>query len=263
MPPLRGHIVAAGARGPTLSALLGDGTIRLALAMNALVMLTAFLVVPNIAPHLLQNLGYPRDRLDLGYMVGGATSFLIMRVAGHGIDRYGAARVSVVGTVVLIGVLAFAFIAPGAIGAAGVLVVFVLFMGAMSVRNVSMSSLSTRVPRADQRAGYMSLQSTAQHISSATGAFVSSRLLHEAPGGRLTGISTVSTISAVLALGLPPLLAAINKRVTVREGRETADSVRRRASPAGAHRGRVWEPSRVHIRSEQQAPVNENTFSDG
>jgi predicted MFS family arabinose efflux permease len=221
MPSLRGHIVAAGARGPTLSALLGDGTIRLALAMNALVMLTAFLVVPNIAPHLLQNLGYPRDRLDLGYMVGGATSFLIMRVAGHGIDRYGAARVSVVGTVVLIGVLTFAFIAPGAIGTAGVLVVFVLFMGAMSVRNVSMSSLSTRVPRANERAGYMSLQSTAQHISSATGAFVSSRLLHEAPGGRLAGISTVSTISAVLALGLPPLLAAINKRVTVRENRET------------------------------------------
>ena len=194
MPSLRGHIVAAGARGPTLSALLGDGTIRLALAMNALVMLTAFLVVPNIAPHLLQNLGYPRDRLDLGYMVGGAASFLIMRVAGHAIDRYGAARVSVVGTVVLIGVLYFAFIAPGAIGTAGVLAVFVLFMGAMSVRNVSMSSLSTRVPRANERAGYMSLQSTAQHLSSATGAFVSSRLLHEAPGGRLSGISTVSTI---------------------------------------------------------------------
>jgi predicted MFS family arabinose efflux permease len=220
MPPMRGHIVhdAAGAsRGPRLLALLGDRTIRLALGMNGLVMLTAFLVVPNIAPHLLQNLGFPRNDLELAYMVGGTASFLIMRVAGHGIDRYGAARVSIVGTAVLIGVLYFAFIAPGAIGVAGVLAVFVLFMGAMSVRNVSMSSLSTRVPRADQRAGYMSLQSTAQHASSATGAFVSSRLLHEAPGGRLAGISTVSTIAAVLALGLPPLLAVIDRRVTARE----------------------------------------------
>ena len=192
--------------------------------MNALVMLTAFLVVPNIAPHLLQNLGYPRDRLDLGYMVGGATSFLIMRIAGHAIDRHGAARVSVVGTVMLIGVLYFAFIAPGAIGAAGVLVVFVLFHGRHVGAQRQHELAVHAVPRADQRAGYMSLQSTAQHISSATGAFVSSRLLHEAPGGRLTGISTVSTISAVLALGLPPLLAAINKRVTVREGRETRTS---------------------------------------
>ena len=221
MPPLRGHLAAARAAGtrggPKLSLLLRDSTIRLALAMNGLVMLTAFLVVPNIAPHLLQNLDFPRDRLDLGYMAGGAASFLIMRIAGHAIDRHGPARVSAVGTALMIGVLYFEFIAPGTIGFGGVLVGFVLFMGGMSIRNVSMSSLSTRVPRGDQRAGYMSLQSTAQHVSSATGAFVSSRLLHEAPGGRLQGIATVSVVSAVLALGLPPMLAAIGRRVRERE----------------------------------------------
>lgn len=217
MPPMRGHIRAAGVSGLPLSTLLRDGTIRLALAMNALVMLTAFLVVPNIAPHLLQNLGFPFSGLRWGYMIGGASSFLIMRVAGHAIDRHGPARVGAIGTAVMIGVLTFAFIAPGEIGFGRVMLVFVLFMGGMSVRNVSMSSLSTRVPRGDQRAGYMSLQSTAQHISSATGAFASSRLLHEMPNGRLGGIATVSTISAVLALGLPPLLAAIGRRVRTRE----------------------------------------------
>jgi predicted MFS family arabinose efflux permease len=221
MPPMRGHIVVSAASGrsagPKLSTLLGDGTIRLALATNGLVMLTAFLVIPNIAAHLQQNIGFPRNRLDIAYMAGGAASFLIMRVAGRAIDRTGAARVATVGTAAMIGVLYYAFIAPGAIGVAGVLVVFVTFMGGMSIRNVSVSSLSTRVPRADQRAGYMSLQSTAQHISSATGAFASSRLLHDAPGGRLAGISTVAVISAALALTLPPMLAAIDKRVSARE----------------------------------------------
>ena len=216
MPPMRGHIVA-GAQGPRLAVLLTDPTIRLALAMNALVMLTAFLVVPNIAPHLLQNLGFPSDKLKWGYGVGGASSFLIMRIAGRGIDRYGAARVSIVGTALIIGVLYFAFIAPGAIGVAGVLAVFVLFMGGMSIRNVCMSSLSTRVPRGDQRAGYMSLQSTAQHLASATGSFVSSHMLHQAAGDRLDGIATVASVSAVLALGLPPLLAVIARQVAVRE----------------------------------------------
>jgi predicted MFS family arabinose efflux permease len=114
-------------------------------------------------------------------------------------------------------ILYFAFTAPGAIGIAGVMAVFVLFMGGMSVRNVSMTTLSTRVPHADQRAGFMSLQSTAQHMSSATGAFVSSRLLHDGPGGRLEGIATVSMMSAVLALGLPPLLWIIDRRVLARE----------------------------------------------
>ena len=223
MPPMRGHIVAGTPRPISqMTALLGDSTVWLALATNALVMLTGFIVIPNIAPHLLQNLGFPRNRLDIAYMIGGATSFAIMRIAGRGVDRYGAARVSVVGTVLMIGVLYFAFIAPGAIGVAGVFLVFVVFMGGMSVRNIAMTSLATRVPRADQRAGFMSLQSTAQHMSSATGAFVSSRLLHEIPGGKLSGIATVSTISAVLALGLPPLLAVINKRVRAREAAQIA-----------------------------------------
>jgi len=142
-----------------------------------------------------------------------------MRIAGRAVDRASAARVATVGTAVMIGVLYFAFIAPGAIGVGGVMVVFILFMGGNSIRNVSMSSLSTRVPRADQRAGYMSLQSTAQHISSATGAFASSRLLHDVPGGRLAGISTVAVISTVLALTLPPMLAAIDKRISAREAR--------------------------------------------
>jgi predicted MFS family arabinose efflux permease len=221
MPPMRGHIVAAAGKptGPRFREILSDWTIRAALAMNGLVMLTAFLVIPNIAPHLLQNLGFPRDRLELAYAVGGAASFVIMRVAGRAIDRYGPTRVSVAGTALMIGVLYFAFIAPGAIGVAGVLVVFVLFMSAMSMRNVGMISLSTRVPRADQRAGYMSLQSTAQHASAAMGGFVSSRLLHDAPGGHLAGIATVATLSAVLALGLPPMLSILDRQVRAREAK--------------------------------------------
>ena len=126
-----------------------------------------------------------------------------MRIAGRASTATAPRRVAAVGTAVMIGVLYFAFIAPGAIGFGGVLVVFVLFMGGMSIRNVSMSSLSTRVPRGDQRAGYMSLQSTAQHVSSATGAFVSSRLLHEAPGGRLAGIATVSVALGGAGAGAP------------------------------------------------------------
>ena len=204
-----------------MSALLGDPTIRLSLAMNALVMLTAFLVIPNIAPHLLQNLHLPREPwLGRGYAIGGLASFVIMRIAGRAIDRYGAPRVSIVGTALMIGVLYFAFIAPGAVGVGG---------GDGGVRGCSWapcryatsacSSLATRVPRADQRAAYMSLQSTAQFLASSAGAFVSSRMLHDAPGGRLEGIATVSMVSAVLALGLPPMLSILDRQVRAREAK--------------------------------------------
>ncbi len=219
MPSLRGHIKPAGERRSlSLLALLGDSTIRLSLTMVSLVMLTAFLIIPSISPFLQQNFDYPRDRLDQLYMAGGAASFFVMRIAGRAIDRHGAARVSVVGTAILIAVLYFGFVSPQAMGSAGVLLMFVSFMVGMSVRNVSMSSLSTRVPRTpDQRAGYMSLQSTAQHISSSLGAFASSKLLSDGPGGRLLGMPRLAMVSVALAPALPPLLAIIGRRVRARE----------------------------------------------
>ena len=158
-------------------------------------------------------------------MIGGAVSFVVLRLAGRAIDRFGAARVSIVGTVVLIAVLYFGFVAPETMGATGVLILFVGFMVGMSIRNVCMGSLSTRVPRTpDERAGYMSLQSTAQHISSSLGAFASSRLLSDGPGGRLIGMPRLAMLSVALAPTLPPLLAAISRRVRAREAKPPVDA---------------------------------------
>jgi predicted MFS family arabinose efflux permease len=223
MPSLRGHITQR--HDLSLLALLSDGTIRLSLLMVSLVMLTAFLVIPNISAFLQKNLDYPRAGIEVLYMIGGAVSFVVLRLAGRAIDRFGAARVSIVGTVALVAVLYFGFVAPDTMGGTGVLILFVGFMVAMSIRNVCMGSLSTRVPRTpDERAGYMSLQSTAQHISSSVGAFASSRLLTDGPGGRLVGMPRLAMVSVALAPALPPLLAAIGRRVRAREAIPPVDA---------------------------------------
>jgi len=202
--------------------LLGDRLVRLSLAMNALVMLSAFLVVPNISAFIQQNLGYPRADLDFLYMVGGALSFFVMLIAGRATDRFGAAWAGGVGTAILVVVVAIWFVSPTPLGSHAVLALFVTFMASMSVRNVSMSTLATRVPRFDQRAGYMSLQSTAQHVASSAGAIVSARLLSDGPDGRLQGMPAVAVLSAVLALALPPLLVIIDRGVRIREAAEAA-----------------------------------------
>jgi hypothetical protein len=85
------------------------------------------------------------------------------------------------------------------------------------MRNLSVGTLSTRVPRHHERAGYMSLQSMSQHMSSALGAFISSQLLRNTADGKLAGIDRVSTLSLVLAFSLPPLLSVIVRRVRARE----------------------------------------------
>ena len=219
MPPLTGHI-ERGNKTKALDrmiALWGDSTIRLALLANALVFLTAFIVIPNIAAHLQQNLGYPRPRLSPAYTVGGVVSLFVLIAAGRAVDKRGPVFVSTLGTLIFAAALVFGFIVPNHFFHLPVFAMFALFMAAMSLRNISVGSLSTRVPRQHERAGYMSLQSMSQHLSSALGAIISSQLLHNTPDGKLAGIDRISTLSLVLALTLPPLLAVIVRRVNARE----------------------------------------------
>jgi predicted MFS family arabinose efflux permease len=219
MPSLTGHIERGQTVSPfaRMAALWGDSTIRLALLTNSLVFITAFLVIPNIAAHLLQNLGYPRPRLSWAYTVGGAVSLGVIIAAGRAVDKRGPVLVSLLGTLVYAVALALGFIAPDRLFHLPIFALFAIFMSAMSLRNISVGSLSTRVPRLHERAGYMSLQSMSQHMSSAVGAFVSSQMLHNTPEGRLAGIDRISTLSLVLAFTLPPLLAMIVRRVRARE----------------------------------------------
>ena len=220
MPSLTGHITNGGADVKPLDrmrALWGDATIRLALLTNALVFMTAFLVIPNIAAHLLQNLGYPRPRLSPAYTVGGVVSLFVLIAAGRAVDKRGPTFVATLGTVVYAVALVLGFIAPDRFFHLPVFALFAIFMAAMSMRNISVGSLSTRVPRPHERAGFMSLQSMSQHLSSAAGAFISSQLLHNTPDGKLAGIDRISTLSLVLAFTLPPLLAIIGRRVRARE----------------------------------------------
>jgi predicted MFS family arabinose efflux permease len=219
MPSLTGHLDRGHKVKPLdrMIALWGDSTIRLALLTNSLVFITAFMVIPNIAAHLLQNLHYPRPRLSPAYTVGGVVSLFVILAAGRAVDRRGPVLVSTIGTLLYAVALVLGFIAPDRFFHLPVFALFGLFMAAMSMRNISVGSLSTRVPRHDERAGYMSLQSMSQHLSSALGAFLSSQLLHNTPDGKLAGIDRISTLSLVLAFALPPLLAVIVRRVNARE----------------------------------------------
>jgi predicted MFS family arabinose efflux permease len=217
MPPMRGHLARAGAPaaapGPSL---LRSRPALLSLAATATSMFSGFTIVPNIAAHLQLNLAFPRDRLGGLYMIGGVVSFVVLRVAGRWVDRFGAPRVAAAGTAVFVAVLlgAFAFPPPWL----PVVAIFPCFMIGNSLRNVSMSTLSSRVPSPAERARFMSAQSAVQHLASALGAGLSTQLLTVEPDGRLGGMRTLAFLSIGVALGLPFLLLAVSGALSRREG---------------------------------------------
>jgi len=218
MPPMRAHLdrAAPGVPAAPATPYLRRPAALLSLAATASTMMAGFTVVPNIAAHLQLNLGYPRERLGLLYMVGGALSFLVLRVAGRWVDRAGSARVAAAGTALLLSVLALGFAWPQPW--MPVLPLFVVFMASMSIRNVSNQTLSSQVPAPAERARFLSAQSAVAHVASATGAGLSTRLLHVLPDGRLGGMDRLAAVSATLALLLPVLLAAARRAMERERG---------------------------------------------
>jgi predicted MFS family arabinose efflux permease len=223
MPPMAGHLARARASGPergSVRQLLRQPVAWLSLASAAAAMMSGFSIVPNIAAHLQFNLGYPRPRLGLLYMAGGAVAFVMLRIAGRWVDRFGAPVVAAGGTALFVAVLALGFAWPAPwLPVAGL---FVAFMMGNSLRNVAMNTLTSRVPGPAERARYMSVQSAVQHLSSALGAGLSTRLLTAEPDGRLGGMKALSLFSGAVALLVPLLLAAVQARL----------ARRRAASPA-------------------------------
>jgi predicted MFS family arabinose efflux permease len=216
LPPQRAHLTAAAARsGPPPGTSFGRPAPLLAFASASLTMLSVFAIVPNLSAFIQFNVGYPRSRLGLLYLVGGVLSFATMRIAGALVDKIGAARVAVLGTALFVTALSTGFaVEPPLLP---ILAIFCTLMVSGSFRMVPMTSLSTRVPHPHERARFMSVGSTVQHVASAVGSASSSLFLRELPGGRLVGMDRVALFSIGVALVMPVLLFALEARVRAQE----------------------------------------------
>lgn len=211
LPPLDLHLQARTRAPSGARAMLRRPVVALALLATAALMTAQFAIVPNIPAYWQFNLGYPRERLGLLFIVGGSVSFATMRIAGRLADRAGAALTAAAATALYVAVLFAGFIFPAHEPPA--LTLFVGLMAASSFRMVPMQALSSRVPAPEERARFMSAQSVVQHLGSATGAFLASKMLWQLPGGRLGGMGGVASAAVVLAVAVPGLLWLLELRV--------------------------------------------------
>jgi predicted MFS family arabinose efflux permease len=184
------------------------------LSGSAASMLSGFAIIPNIPAFLQLNLGYPRSRLGLLYMVGGAVTFATRRLAGRLVDRAGAPSVAAGATALLLVVLGVGYAFPPA--GVPVLPIFVGFMVANSTRNVALNTLSSRVPAPAERARFMSAQSAVQHLAAALGAGLSAQLLSERDG-RLAGMTAVALLASAVACALPVAVARVAAGLRARD----------------------------------------------
>jgi predicted MFS family arabinose efflux permease len=214
LPPLRLHLASRPRQMPSLASILSRPVVRASYATTAVVMMAGFIVIPNFSAYLQYNLGFPRDQLQWLYLAGGAFAFFGLRVFGRLVDRFGAFVVGTVAVALVLVETYLWFVAP--VPWIPVMVLFVAYMLTNSLRNVAYRTLTSRVPGPAERARFMSIDSSIQHLASALGAFFSAQLLTERPDHSLGGVPTVALISMALTALLPLLLRSVETQLAAR-----------------------------------------------
>lgn len=217
LPPLRGHLRGVGVGGTPLGALLSRPIVLSSYAMTATVMMSGFIVIPNISPYVQENLRFPREHLGSLYLFGGIVSFFATRFGGRLVDRFGSFKTGTFGASLLFLVLYVFFYdhRPWIPVAA----FFMAFMLAMGLRNVAYNTLTSKVPRPDERARFQSIQSAVQHAASAAGAFLAARMLTVRPDGTLDGVDRAALVAMALTVLVPVLLWWVERRVAAARAR--------------------------------------------
>ncbi len=220
----------------SFASLLTRRTTQLSYLASAVSNFGLFVLIPNLAAFTQGNLHYPRESLGTLYLLGGAAGFVFMRPFGRLVDRFGSFPVLLAGTLITVVVILVGF--TWAIPWVPVPVTFVSFMIANGMRNVSVQTLSTKVPTAEERARFMSLQSMTQHLFCALGAFASAQMLDtggdvmagcgdrsiDHPVAPLIGMEHVSLIAIISMLVLPWIVRGVENGVRARASEAAAEA---------------------------------------
>jgi predicted MFS family arabinose efflux permease len=200
MPPLTDHL--GGTRRRPLAQLLDTLTYpshRPALALTAILMFGAFSVIPYISASYLSNAGVTEAQLPVVFVAGGLLTLVSTPLVGRLIDRNGALPVFRC-AVSLAAVMTLVVTHLPSVGLAVAAPVAALMMASNAGRLVSSVSLITASIEPRRRGGFMSVNSSVQHIASGLGTVCGGLILEGGGGEPLRHFGTVGILAVTVTL---------------------------------------------------------------
>lgn len=218
LPSMKSHIDHTLDKPSTVALwpLLKKPEIRISYILLGLMSFAQFMLFAGSINYFVFNLGFARENLSGIYAVGGALSFVAMMITGRFLDRYGARMLSYIFTFIYVLVLADGYLHTPIMG---VPAVFSLFMICSAVMGVISSSISSEAPGDNERAAYMSLQSTTRHFAAGAGGVISSVILTSNSDSSLNNIAIIACMTIICIIMLPFLIIMLRRALNLRDGK--------------------------------------------
>ncbi|MCH2000498.1 MFS transporter [Acinetobacter seifertii] len=187
-----------------------DADTLLFASANALVQFSPMLVIPILAPLMIQQLGASQDLLPWLFFSGGVMGYVSTKITGALTSRFSALLMATASTLVFIVSLLIPML-----GYQHATLFITLFLGASYSRLVSSSVVSIQFPNDRQRAGFSSLQTSIMYLLTTVAFFLSAFLL-PAHGMTPQSVNTLLAVCAISAAGFPILVIILQKKLTKR-----------------------------------------------
>ncbi len=193
-----------------LRALPLDMNTLLFASANALVQFSPMLVIPILAPLMIQQLGASQNLLPWLFFSGGVIGYLSTKITGALTSRFSVLVLGTGSTIVFI----LSLLIP-MLGYQHAALFIGLFLGASYSRLVSCSVLTIQFPNNQQRAGFSSLQTSIMYLMTTVAFFLSAFLLPD-QGMTPQSVNTLLAICAISAAGFPVLVIVLQKKLAKR-----------------------------------------------
>ncbi len=177
---------------------------------NALVQFSPMLVIPILAPLMIQQLGASQDLLPWLFFSGGVIGYLSTKITGALTSHFSALMLATGSTIVFI----LSLLIP-ILGYQHATLFISLFLGASYSRLVSSSVVSIQFPDDRQRAGFSSLQTSIMYLVTTIAFFLSAFLLPDY-GTASQNVNKLLIICAISAAGFPILFIILKKKLAKR-----------------------------------------------
>ena len=196
MPPLNGHVHKSHAHPlRSLIEIFSDSNHLNAFALTIALMIGSFTVFPYVSAYFVANVGMTEQQLPVIYIVGGGLTLFAAPIIGRLTDQVGKLKVyRIIAPVSAALLLAITHLPQVHVAIA--VVVFGSLMASNVGRMIAAMAMITGSVEPRRRGGFLSANSSVQHIACGVGAYVGGILITQSEDGRIEHFGTVGWIAA-------------------------------------------------------------------